>query len=397
MPYRGRSGCRASGSGLWLGGEGTGIPGSWEPPSRSTDCDNRVVNLLPQLRDDLERLGHRDSDVAGFSRAAARVLCRAVPFDGICVVTMDPATSLPTSEFVENGLPESTRARLAEIEGGGEDYHAFRALALSGRGSGGLSAATGGDLQRSVRHRELRAPNGFGDELRGVLCDEHGIWGGLTLLRGEDQPAFSDVEGAAVASLLRTITRGVRRSLLLTAGLLVEADEQAPAGVLILDDQNAVVTADSAADVWLGELQPSGAMRSVPQTIAAVAARARAAPSDADDRSFAHARVRTSRGAWLVVRASALDVDGLVAVTLEPARSRDLAPLIADAYELTMRERAVTRLVAEGLTTRAIAERLYLSSWTVQDHLKAIFEKVGVTTRGELVARVFFRRRAPRI
>jgi DNA-binding CsgD family transcriptional regulator len=84
-------------------------------------------------------------------------------------------------------------------------------------------------------------------------------------------------------------------------------------------------------------------------------------------------------------------------VTLEPARPRDLAPLIADAYGLTPRERAVTRLVAEGLPTSAMARRLYLSAWTVQDHLKVIFEKVGVTTRGELVARVFLDDRPPRL
>ena len=54
-------------------------------------------------------------------------------------------------------------------------------------------------------------------------------------------------------------------------------------------------------------------------------------------------------------------------------------------------------LVARGLPTDAIAARLHLSRWTVQDHLKAIFEKVGVATRGELVARVFFGQRAPQL
>ena len=60
------------------------------------------------------------------------------------------------------------------------------------------------------------------------------------------------------------------------------------------------------------------------------------------------------------------------------------------SYGLTNREREVTRLVARGLSTRTIAARLYLSPWTVQDHLKAIFGKVGVRSRGELVARLYF-------
>jgi DNA-binding CsgD family transcriptional regulator len=77
------------------------------------------------------------------------------------------------------------------------------------------------------------------------------------------------------------------------------------------------------------------------------------------------------------------------AVTLEPARAPELAQLIADAYGLTGRERRVAELVALGLPNAAIAGRLYLSIYTVQDHLKAMFEKLGVSSRGQLVARLF--------
>jgi hypothetical protein len=44
------------------------------------------------VREDLVRLVHRGADVRGFALGAARILVRAVPFEGVCVLTMDPAT-----------------------------------------------------------------------------------------------------------------------------------------------------------------------------------------------------------------------------------------------------------------------------------------------------------------
>ena len=49
----------------------------------------------------------------------------------------------------------------------------------------------------------------------------------------------------------------------------------------------------------------------------------------------------------------------------------------------------VTRALARGLTTNEIARELHLSRYTVQDHLKAVYEKTGVSSRGELVAKMF--------
>jgi DNA-binding NarL/FixJ family response regulator len=49
--------------------------------------------------------------------------------------------------------------------------------------------------------------------------------------------------------------------------------------------------------------------------------------------------------------------------------------------QLTRRELEVLRLVAEGLTTPQIAERLVLSTRTVENHLRSIFGKLDVSTR----------------
>jgi two-component system nitrate/nitrite response regulator NarL len=60
-------------------------------------------------------------------------------------------------------------------------------------------------------------------------------------------------------------------------------------------------------------------------------------------------------------------------------------PVVTKLAALTAREREVIRLIGAGLKNKQIAERLYISETTVRHHLTAIFDKLGVADRLELV------------
>jgi DNA-binding CsgD family transcriptional regulator len=59
------------------------------------------------------------------------------------------------------------------------------------------------------------------------------------------------------------------------------------------------------------------------------------------------------------------------------------------ASRLSTREREIAGLVATGKSNRAIAEALHLSDRTVERHVSAVFNKLDVHSRAELIAAVF--------
>jgi non-specific serine/threonine protein kinase len=77
------------------------------------------------------------------------------------------------------------------------------------------------------------------------------------------------------------------------------------------------------------------------------------------------------------------DVDALVETIAEDAdgASSDSSPSTDDSCGLSPREREVLRLVAEGTSNRVIAEHLFLSERTVENHVRHILDKLDLDSR----------------
>lgn len=328
------------------------------------------------VRGEILRLADRDLDRYDFAREAARVLRRAVPFDAMAGVWFDPETGLPVDEWIDNSLAGGAGSRLPEIGLDETDITAFRQLAASGRPAASMS---GGALARG------RRPRGLGDELRSVYFGDSGVWCGFVMYRERGAPDFARREVDLIASLTGGCPDLQRARL--QRDLSSDVGDGDP-GLLLLDDQDRIEMANPAAGAWLDELRAR--RRRLPVVVSAVARRAREIASG-DSGLAATARARTASGRWITVRGWVVQngSQARTAITLESARGAELAELLAEAYGLTARERRVSKLVAQGLPNAAIAARLYLSTYTVQDHLKAIFAKLDVSSRGQLVARLF--------
>jgi DNA-binding CsgD family transcriptional regulator len=247
-----------------------------------------------------------------------------------------------------------------------------------------LSQATDGQPQRSLRWQEMLRPNGLDAELRVAFVDSGGCWGSLILVRDRGRPDFDPQTMVALERLAGTLVAGLRRTVLARQAT-VEQPAQGP-GLVVLDRHGQVESLTPAARHWLQYLGED------PPVLFAVAASTHASGP-------ARARVRTQTGQWLILHGARPDSDpqARVSVIIEPPRPADLAPLLVAAYGLSDREQAVTALVLQGRSTRQIARALQISPYTVQEHLTAIFDKVGVRSRGELVGQVFFRHCLPAI
>ena len=354
---------------------------------------------IRRRRDELVlRVQRVDDPVAVFAEASTR-LRRLVPFDAAVWLTTDPGTGLPTTPaFTDNLELDGDQEQCSELwrrEFLVADVNLYRDIARAPVPAAGLRAAVA-DPNQSARYREFLDPLGFADELRAVLRVGDSPWGAIDLFRRRGREPFSRQEIELVASLSAPLGEALRVRAR-PADLVGEPTPGGRPGLLLFDREGGLVSANDEARAWLAELPhdqdlPSDLDVGVPMWMLGTVFRALAVAGRRDD-GTARSRVRTRRGRWLVCHASCLhDRDGSlggIAVVIESAKVAEMAPIIVQAYDLTDREQQILRLIARGAGTAEIADELLLSSHTVRDHVKAIFAKVGVSSRGELVAKLY--------
>jgi DNA-binding CsgD family transcriptional regulator len=320
-------------------------------------------------------------------------LRRVVPVDALWWATSDPSTLLFTQALRE-GLPDESVSYFVENEFGGRDVNQWTSLARDRDGVTTLAQTTHGDLESSARYRDLFHPMGLGDELRAVLRTGDDCWG-LMCLHREAGPGFSAQEQGLVRTLAPHLAEGLRAGLL-RIGAVETAPIDAP-GLCVIDPSGELVAATAPARAWFAELghEPRSASPVPAEVSTAAGLLKRRANADLASSPVPRLRVRTLAGRWAVLHASWLDdaagqadEAGRIAVIIEPATPIEVAEVIMQAYGLTERERTVTKLVCQGHSTAQIAAQLWITTNTVQDHLKSIFDKTGVRSRREVMARI---------
>ncbi len=353
---------------------------------------------LLRAKRELGSFAEKSEDWVGFTEAATEVVRRYVAFDRCCWHSVDPGTVLFTGSVHQNVGCSGTW--LAEHEYVIEDVNKWWFLAESGRLAGATSIATHGDLKRSARHRS-QAAFGVSDELRGSFVLDGTYWGAVGFLRNEGEPFFTPDDVKLLESLSPIVAEGFRRALIAAPTKAATQDGGDVPGVVVFDAAGEPESVSPAAEFWIGQMVEARAATTPARSfvVEQIAARARSLPEGQDPLGLAaRARVRTATGRWLLMYGTRLagGIDGRTAVIIQPAPRSEIVPILELAYGLTMREREISQLCLQGLATKAIADILAISQYTIQDHLKAIFDKTGARSRGELVGRIFLEHYVPR-
>jgi DNA-binding CsgD family transcriptional regulator len=347
--------------------------------------------------------------------AVSAELHRAVPHDGAGWFGVDPVTMLATAPSRVEGLDAGLCDMFWHLEFHEQDTALFADLA-SGEGAAALGLSLHGRSSRSMRYRDFMKPQGYDDDLRSVFRTGGHTWGFVDLYRDAGRAPFDEEDVAVMKGISGTVAVALRSHVRDTSPWL--GQPSAP-GLVVVDHDGRVVSANAEATAWLRELWAVSTASTeadittlhlfelcdrdldVPTPLFALVARARAV-ADGRERAPARLRLRDRRGRWMVLHASSLSGPGApgggtVAVVIEAAKSAEVAPIIIEAYSLTQRERDVLGAIARGGSTAEIAAELFLSPHTVRDYVKTVFEKLGVSSRGELVARLFGEHYADRL
>ncbi|MGH4030261.1 helix-turn-helix transcriptional regulator [Actinomycetota bacterium Odt1-20B] len=340
--------------------------------------------------------GARADTVGELGAELSRHLGRLLPHDGYLLTGYDPLTGARCFLACENSYDSRARRRMDRADALGRTRSPVAELVHGACPAVVLGAGAQDERPGVRRLHGIMAADGYGSELCVALSLRGVLWGTLVLLRERGSRPFSPAENARAAELAEPLTRAVRRYVT-DKPLRPRHGRVPPAlapGVVVIggDDTITGVTAGvrEAARGLVPGVYPSGPagdqeLFGFAWHITYTARRTAAA---------ALTRAPTPLG-WLSLTAQPLECGpdgaggqggGSVVVTLQPASTADLLPVLAQWYGISGRERTVVEHALEGLAVKQIARRLDLSPHTVNDHFKAVYRKTGVTGREELLA-----------
>jgi DNA-binding CsgD family transcriptional regulator len=335
----------------------------------------------------LERLNHEGLDVSEFRRQALRKLRSLLSIDAAFFATVDPATLLFTAALAEEPLAAATSLFL-DNEFGRDDVNKFAHLAISTDSVGTLDHATRGDRATSARYREVLRPLGLGDELRVALVSSGRCWGVLCLHRADAPLGFTEPEIGLLRRLAPQLAEGLRKGIALFSNAPDASVAQGP-GIIVLGRDLSVISINPQAERWLSNMGDADWPTSLELPIPIYAAAAQVMANEHEDTAVPTAtRLRGAEAGWITVQASPLNGPAgyQIAVILDAANASQLSSLVLAAHGLTAAQSRVAALVLQGQSTRHIVNELHISSNTVQEHLRAVFDKFGIGSRRELVA-----------
>jgi DNA-binding CsgD family transcriptional regulator len=349
---------------------------------------------------EIKRLCLMGLDPTTLRQRVTERLKNAVPFDGYVAFTMDPSSGLITHALAEEMGDERTTRLFLEHVLFEDDILEFNWMMRNRLPVGLLSEATGGKLEHALRYREVIGPAGFGYELRGAFSTgTTELWGGLCLAREKGRPDFDARAVAFIRRVAPHLGAGLRAATF-QQELQDDQERDDAAGVLVLDGWGTVVQHNAAAERRLRELGYLGGRwregEGLPAPIWTVLGALRSAlkpQTDRDLNSSPYLRVRARSGRWLTLQASRTEPSqsrpSESVVIIAPAGPKEVLRLSALGYGLSPREQEVVDLAVRGVSTKEISQILYISEYTVKDHLKNIFGKVGVRGRRALVKQLY--------
>ncbi|UTR13191.1 helix-turn-helix transcriptional regulator [Salipaludibacillus sp. LMS25] len=340
---------------------------------------------IEKVKNALTMIERKATSLSDYQRRVLNGLKQIVPYQAGCFTTVDKDTLLSTGAVTDECI-EELHARLFENEYRQEDLHSYKALVASNSRAAALRQAMQLNNKTCVRWQQVIRPAGFTDELRVVVMKERECKGFMTLFRGHQHPFFNDEDEEILSQLSQTIAEGLESiENQLSLSFQEKPKHTEDTGVLTFSEKIELMAGNERGTMWLDKLRERENIqgsRLVPRPIRAICSAATASLKNKK------VMMRLRGEAFLTLEATPLIVDKKVislAVLIRRAERDAIFPYLTNLYRLTNREREVLEKVMKGLSTKEIAAACYISPYTVQDHLKAIFEKTHVTSRRELV------------